>query len=66
MIRLTVPAMTCAACIRRITAAIAAVDPAARVEADAPRRELRIDGAAAAGPILHALEQAGYPARPQD
>ena len=64
MIQFQVPDMHCAACIRRVTKAVQGVDPAAKVEADAPSRALRIDSAADPAALLRALDEAGYPATP--
>lgn len=63
MLRFKAPDMSCGHCARAVAEAIRAVDPAARVEVDLPRREVAVDGATAdAGALARALGEAGYPA----
>lgn len=63
MLSFHVPSMTCGGCVRAITRAVAAVDPAARVEADLAARIVRIDApATGADAYSAALRAAGYPA----
>ncbi|TNC74747.1 heavy-metal-associated domain-containing protein [Rubellimicrobium roseum] len=64
MLQFQVLDMHCAACVRRVTKAVQGIDPAARIEADAPARALRVDSAADPAALLRALEEAGYPATP--
>lgn len=62
MIRFEVPDMTCGACARRVTSAVQSVDPAAKVEADPPTREVRVESSADLDALRAALQEAGYPA----
>jgi copper chaperone len=64
MIRFQVPDMHCGGCIRWVTKAIQSVDPAAKVEADAPSREVVVYSAADPAVLMAALAEAGYPATP--
>ena len=64
MIRFQVPDMHCGGCVRRVTKAVQSVDPAARVEADVPSREVRVEGSADPAALMAALAEAGYPATP--
>ncbi len=62
MLRLRVPNMACGGCARSVTAALASVDPKARVETDPSAREVRVASSAAEKELLAVLEEAGYPA----
>lgn len=64
MIRFQVPDMHCGGCVRRVTKAVQSVDSAAKVEADVPGREVRVDSTADPAALLTALAEAGYPATP--
>ena len=64
MIRFEVPDMTCGGCARRVTNAVQSVDPAAKVEADPPTREVRVESSADAAALMAVLQEAGYPAKP--
>jgi copper chaperone len=55
--------MTCGGCARAVAAAVKAVDPAARVEADPPTRTVQVESARPEAEIRAALAQAGFPAR---
>lgn len=58
---LTIEAMHCPACARRVTTAIHAVEPAAQVDIDVPARRVRLAGEADIAAIRQALAEAGYP-----
>lgn len=52
--------MTCGGCAKSITRAIAAVDAAARIEADVARRLVRVESSANERDVLDAIQAAGY------
>ena len=57
--------MTCAHCVRAVTEAIQAADPAASVTVDLASGEARVSGGAAApGRIVEAVAAEGYDAAP--
>jgi copper chaperone CopZ len=58
---LTIDAMHCAACARRVTNAIREVAPDAKIDVDVPARRVRVDGAADLAGVRRALAEAGYP-----
>lgn len=60
MVTFHVPDMTCSHCAGTIRKAIAAVDPASRVEVDVARKLVRVTGAAPAAACAEALHRAGY------
>jgi len=62
MIDLTLPDMSCQHCVRTITAAVQALDPAARLQFDLPQHQVHIDSSAAPEALRAALEAEGYPA----
>lgn len=62
MTRFRVDDMSCAHCVRTITDAVAAVDPAATVRADLASHMVEIDGDAAPAVLAQALRAAGYEA----
>jgi copper chaperone len=55
--------MTCGGCARAVTAAIRALDPAAKVAADPPTRTVDIDTVRSESDVRAALAAAGFPAR---
>jgi copper chaperone CopZ len=57
-----VPDMHCDGCVRAITAAVRAVAPAAAVQADLRRQQVRIGGAADVEALAQALRDAGFTA----
>lgn len=63
MITFDVPDMSCGHCVGALTRAVREVDAGARVEADLATRQLHVDSRADAGPLLKAMQVAGYPAR---
>ena len=63
MIQFQVEGMSCNHCVRAITQAVQAVDPAARVTADVPTQAVQVESAADRGALRQAIEGAGYPVR---
>lgn len=60
MVTIEVEGMTCGHCAATVKKAIAAVDPAAKVDVDLPSREVRIEGDADPSALRKAIEDAGY------
>ena len=58
----TVPGMTCGGCAKSVTKALQSVDPAARIETDPAKREVRIQSSVAEADFRAVLSEAGYPA----
>jgi copper chaperone len=52
--------MSCEACVRSITKAVQAVDPAAVVAADLASKRVHIDSAAPAPALANAMDEAGF------
>lgn len=65
MFRFQIPNMTCGSCARSVTKALQSIDPHARIEADPPAREVRVESAADENAFLKVLREAGYPAEPR-
>lgn len=61
--RLSIPDMSCGHCKAAVEKAVAAADPAARVQVDLPARTAEIETAAAPEAVLAALAAEGYPAQ---
>lgn len=62
-----VPTMTCGGCARAVTAAVRALDTAAKVQVDLARKLVSVKDTAAAPPeLMAALSAAGYPAVQQE
>lgn len=61
MIAFTVEKMHCGGCAGRVTRAIQAVDPEARVEIDLKSKTVRVDSDASAMQIQKSVVDAGYP-----
>lgn len=59
---LKIESMVCGGCARSVTKAIQLLDPAAKVEADPAARALKVETTASEAALLHALEEAGFPA----
>ncbi len=55
--------MTCGACVRRVTAAVHSIDPAAKVTADVGQHRVDVQSAGTQEQLMAALDAAGYPAR---
>ena len=55
-----VPDMTCSGCVRAITNAVQAADPAATIAAEIPTHLVRIDSAQPADVLVAAMRDAGF------
>ncbi len=55
-----IPGMRCGHCVRTITQAVYALDPAAAIQADPAARSLRVASAADAAQLSAAIAAAGY------
>lgn len=62
MIELTVNDMTCGHCVKAVTQALKAVDPAAGVDIDLAAKRVRVETRQPRDIVAEALRQAGYPA----
>ena len=60
MLQLKVPDMTCGHCEKTIRTALADLPGVSQVDVDLAGRIVRIDGAADAAAIRHAITEAGY------
>lgn len=58
--QLTVPDMACSACVETISEAIAAIDPAAKVEADTKTKQVNVETQKPELEIKQAIVAAGY------
>ncbi|MCX7230377.1 MAG: heavy-metal-associated domain-containing protein [Burkholderiales bacterium] len=58
--RFDVQGMTCAHCVKAVTAAIEALDPAAAVTVDLAGRQVRVDSTVAPERIAAAIRDEGY------
>ena len=61
MYQLKVNNMTCGHCVNRITQAVKAVDPAAKLDANLEKKIVSIDSTHKLAEITAALAEAGYP-----
>ena len=52
--------MSCGHCVRTITEAVQALDPAARVTADLPQHKIQVDSSAPREALVAKLTEAGY------
>jgi len=57
------PAMTCGHCVKAVTAAVQAADPAAQVQIDLPTHRLQVQSSAPREALVAQLVEAGYPPR---
>ncbi|HWA36337.1 MAG TPA: iron-sulfur cluster assembly accessory protein [Burkholderiales bacterium] len=64
MIELKVNDMTCGHCVGAVTKAVKALDPQAQVSVDLGAKRVSVQSAKPAGEVIHAIEEAGYPAVP--
>ncbi|WP_371763412.1 heavy-metal-associated domain-containing protein [Massilia sp.] len=64
MYTLKVEKMSCGGCAARVTRAVQAVDPKAKVEVLLKDRLVQVESAEAPGAIAGAITSAGYPATP--
>lgn len=60
MLELQIPNMSCGHCVRTITEAVQAVDPAAKVHADLAAHRVQVETTSAAEIVVAQLTQAGY------
>lgn len=60
MLEFQIPNMTCGHCVRSVTEAVKAADPAARVECDLPTHQVKVETAAAREVVAARLSEAGY------
>jgi copper chaperone len=60
MLTFTVPNMTCGHCVRSITQAVQAADPAAQVQADVPAHQVQVETALSHEVVTAVLTEAGY------
>ncbi len=60
MLSFNIPNMTCGHCVRAITQAVLAVDPAAQVQADVPTKRVEVDTTATRDSVVARLVEAGY------
>ncbi|MFT7057940.1 MAG: copper chaperone [Pseudorhodobacter sp.] len=61
MMMLNIPDMSCGHCKAAVEAAIAAVDPAAKVAVDLVSRQAQVETGATAEALIAALGQVGFP-----
>ena len=66
MKRFNVTKMNCGGCAGRIAKAIQAIDPAAEVHADIPKRELSVVSQLTTEVLLQQLASIGYESNPLD
>jgi copper chaperone len=60
MLTLDIPNMTCGHCVRAITQAVTAADPAAKVQANLPAHQVHIETTASRDAVVASLTEAGY------
>lgn len=60
MLEFEIPNMTCGHCVRSVTEAVQAADPAARVEVDLPMHQVKVQTAVARETVAAKLTEAGY------
>ncbi len=60
--KLAIDAMHCGGCVRSVTRAVQALDPAARVAADLDAKRIEVETARAPEDVVAALDKAGFPA----
>lgn len=59
-LQFTVSNMACSACVETITQAIAALDPAAQVEADSKTKQVNVETQKSETEVKQAIAAAGY------
>ena len=64
MYQFTIPNMSCGGCLNNITKAIYKVDEAAKVEADFPSKNLKVETDLTEMEAIEVLKGAGYPPTP--
>lgn len=60
-LQLKVPNMACSACVKTITKAVTAIDPAAKVDADTKTKQVSIETQQSEAAIKKVMTAAGYP-----
>ena len=60
MLEFQIPNMSCGHCVKAITEAVQAVDPAARVQADLPQHQVQVHSSAPREQLAAKLAEAGY------
>ena len=60
MLSFQIPTMTCGHCVRTITQAVQALDPAALVQADLPTHQVQVQTTAPREAVVASLTEAGY------
>jgi copper chaperone len=60
MLSFEIPNMSCGHCVRAITEAVQAADPAARVQADLPSHSVQVETSAPREAVVAQLVEAGY------
>ena len=61
MISLNIPKIRCDGCVASVEKAVLSVDPAARLTADVPARQVEVETTASPQSLADALAAAGYP-----
>ncbi len=60
MLTFQIPNMTCGHCVRAVTEAVHAADPAATVKADLPTHQVEVQTTAPREAVVAQLAEAGY------
>ena len=60
MLSFEIPNMTCGHCVRSVTEAVKAADPAAELQIDLPTHRVQVQTSAAREAVVARLVQAGY------
>lgn len=60
MLSFQIPNMTCGHCVKAVTQAVHAADPAATVQADLATHEVKVETTASRESVVAQLAEAGY------
>jgi copper chaperone len=60
MLSFEIPNMTCGHCVRAVTEAVKAADPAAELQVDLPTHRVQVQTSAAREAVVAQLVEAGY------
>ena len=60
MLTFQIPNMTCGHCVKAVTQAVHAVDPAATVQTDLATHEVKVETTASRESVVAQLAEAGY------
>ncbi|MCL4184424.1 MAG: heavy-metal-associated domain-containing protein [Burkholderiaceae bacterium] len=60
-----VKGMSCNHCVKSVTAAVQAIDPAARIDVDLAQGVVKVESGQPAAAIAQAIGEAGYEATPR-